>query len=106
MSLQLGAAVALADSAEQAVNMDAGLCCGISRLRMSRSVYWAHLSPADSSSKYHSRLALFSAPCGGQYMGSEGVVLSPNYPHNYTAGQICIYSITVPKEFGKKPLLF
>lgn len=42
-----------------------------------------------------------AAPCGGQYTGSEGVVLSPNYPHNYTAGQICLYSITVPKEFGK-----
>lgn len=42
-----------------------------------------------------------SAPCGGQYTGSEGVVLSPNYPHNYTAGQTCHYSITVPKEFGK-----
>ncbi|XP_022426555.1 CUB and sushi domain-containing protein 1 [Delphinapterus leucas] len=40
-----------------------------------------------------------NAPCGGQYTGSEGVVLSPNYPHNYTAGQICLYSITVPKEF-------
>ncbi|KAB0351992.1 hypothetical protein FD754_016849, partial [Muntiacus muntjak] len=40
-----------------------------------------------------------NAPCGGQYTGSEGVVLSPNYPHNYTAGQTCLYSITVPKEF-------
>lgn len=29
------------------------------------------------------------------------MVLSPNYPHNYTAGQMCLYSITVPKEFGK-----
>ncbi|NWY07496.1 CSMD1 protein, partial [Nothoprocta ornata] len=40
-----------------------------------------------------------NAPCGGQYTGSEGVVLSPSYPHNYTAGQTCHYSITVPKEF-------
>ncbi|XP_075853394.1 CUB and sushi domain-containing protein 1 isoform X2 [Microcebus murinus] len=39
------------------------------------------------------------APCGGQYTGSEGVVLSPNYPRNYTAGEMCLYSITVPKEF-------
>ncbi|MBN3320802.1 CSMD1 protein, partial [Atractosteus spatula] len=39
------------------------------------------------------------APCGGQYTGSEGVVLSPNYPHNYTAGQTCLYSITVSGEF-------
>uniref|UniRef100_A0A8B9R3A7 CUB and Sushi multiple domains 1 n=1 Tax=Astyanax mexicanus TaxID=7994 RepID=A0A8B9R3A7_ASTMX len=42
------------------------------------------------------------APCGGQYTGSEGVVLSPNYPHNYTTGQTCSYYITVSGEFGKK----
>ncbi|RXM33320.1 CUB and sushi domain-containing protein 2, partial [Acipenser ruthenus] len=41
----------------------------------------------------------YKAPCGGQYAGSGGVVLSPSYPHNYTAGQTCIYSITVSKEF-------
>ncbi|KAI4903388.1 hypothetical protein NFI96_004251 [Prochilodus magdalenae] len=40
-----------------------------------------------------------SAPCGGQYTGSEGVVLSPNYPHNYTTGQTCAYYITVSEEF-------
>ncbi|XP_062981165.1 CUB and sushi domain-containing protein 1 [Elgaria multicarinata webbii] len=40
-----------------------------------------------------------NAPCGGQYIGSDGVVLSPNYPQNYTVGQTCQYSITVPKEF-------
>uniref|UniRef100_A0A8D0BPV5 CUB and Sushi multiple domains 1 n=1 Tax=Salvator merianae TaxID=96440 RepID=A0A8D0BPV5_SALMN len=40
-----------------------------------------------------------NAPCGGQYTGTEGVVLSPNYPQNYTVGQTCQYSITVPKEF-------
>uniref|UniRef100_A0A670YQB1 CUB and Sushi multiple domains 1 n=1 Tax=Pseudonaja textilis TaxID=8673 RepID=A0A670YQB1_PSETE len=40
-----------------------------------------------------------SAPCGGQYTGSDGVVLSPNYPQNYTTGVTCQYSITVPKEF-------
>ncbi|MBN3309505.1 CSMD1 protein, partial [Amia calva] len=39
------------------------------------------------------------APCGGQYVGSEGVVLSPNFPHNYTTGQTCLYSITVSGEF-------
>lgn len=33
-------------------------------------------------------LISFSAPCGGQYVGSDGVVLSPNYPQNYTSGQI------------------
>ncbi|KAG9344371.1 hypothetical protein JZ751_011040, partial [Albula glossodonta] len=39
------------------------------------------------------------SPCGGHYTGSEGVVLSPNYPHNYTAGQTCSYYITVSGEF-------
>lgn len=28
-------------------------------------------------------------------------MLSPSYPQNYTAGQVCLYSITVPEEFGK-----
>ncbi|XP_060061806.1 CUB and sushi domain-containing protein 2 isoform X4 [Erinaceus europaeus] len=40
-----------------------------------------------------------SAPCGGQYVGSDGVVLSPNYPQNYTSGQICLYFVTVPKDY-------
>ncbi|KAI1231216.1 hypothetical protein IHE44_0008153 [Lamprotornis superbus] len=39
------------------------------------------------------------APCGGQYTGSDGVVLSPNYPQNYTSGQVCLYSIVVPKDY-------
>ncbi|XP_034376137.1 CUB and sushi domain-containing protein 1 isoform X1 [Arvicanthis niloticus] len=54
---------------------------------------------ADGKPSWDRALPACQAPCGGQYIGSEGVVLSPNYPHNYTAGQICIYSITVPKEF-------
>ncbi|EDM08947.1 rCG43134 [Rattus norvegicus] len=54
---------------------------------------------ADGKPSWDRALPACQAPCGGQYVGSEGVVLSPNYPHNYTAGQICIYSITVPKEF-------
>lgn len=45
-------------------------------------------------------LISFSAPCGGQYVGSDGVVLSPNYPQNYTSGQICLYFVTVPKDYG------
>ncbi|KAF5910370.1 hypothetical protein HPG69_014602, partial [Diceros bicornis minor] len=40
-----------------------------------------------------------TAPCGGQYVGSDGVVLSPNYPQNYTSGQICLYFVTVPKDY-------
>ncbi|XP_048671751.1 CUB and sushi domain-containing protein 2 isoform X3 [Marmota marmota marmota] len=40
-----------------------------------------------------------TAPCGGQYVGSDGVVLSPNYPQNYTSGHICLYFVTVPKDY-------
>uniref|UniRef100_A0A8C8AY99 CUB and Sushi multiple domains 2 n=1 Tax=Otus sunia TaxID=257818 RepID=A0A8C8AY99_9STRI len=40
-----------------------------------------------------------TAPCGGQYTGSDGVVLSPNYPQNYTSGQVCLYFIVVPKDY-------
>ncbi|KAM7406247.1 hypothetical protein PAMP_000635 [Pampus punctatissimus] len=39
------------------------------------------------------------SPCGGQYGGSEGVVLSPNYPLNYTTKQTCSYYITVSSQF-------
>uniref|UniRef100_A0A8C5DPF9 CUB and sushi domain-containing protein 3-like n=1 Tax=Gouania willdenowi TaxID=441366 RepID=A0A8C5DPF9_GOUWI len=42
------------------------------------------------------------APCGGHFTGSEGTVLSPNYPHNYTKGQSCVYDVFVPGDFGKK----
>lgn len=45
-------------------------------------------------------LCLSKAPCGGQYGGSEGVVLSPNYPLNYTTRQTCSYYITVSPQFG------
>eukprot|EP00062_Callorhinchus_milii_P009370 gi/632953198/ref/XP_007892273.1/ PREDICTED: CUB and sushi domain-containing protein 1 [Callorhinchus milii] len=48
---------------------------------------------------WNRELPTCNAPCGGQYTGTQGVVLSPNYPHNYTTGQTCLYSITVPKEF-------
>uniref|UniRef100_A0A8C0FU17 CUB and Sushi multiple domains 2 n=1 Tax=Bubo bubo TaxID=30461 RepID=A0A8C0FU17_BUBBB len=40
-----------------------------------------------------------TAPCGGQYTGSDGVVLSPNYPQNYSSGQVCLYFIVVPKDY-------
>lgn len=46
-------------------------------------------------------LSLTTAPCGGQYGGSEGVVLSPNYPLNYTTKQTCSYYITVSPQFGE-----
>ena len=44
---------------------------------------------------------LSPAPCGSRSTGSEGTVLSPNFPRNYTSGQTCVYSISVPREFGK-----
>ncbi|XP_075438529.1 CUB and sushi domain-containing protein 3 isoform X5 [Ascaphus truei] len=40
------------------------------------------------------------APCGSRSTGSEGTVLSPNYPKNYSVGHNCIYSVAVPKEFA------
>ncbi|MBN3314648.1 CSMD3 protein, partial [Atractosteus spatula] len=39
------------------------------------------------------------APCGSRSTGSEGTVLSPNYPRNYTIGHSCVYAISVPREF-------
>ncbi|KAM5163755.1 CUB and sushi domain-containing protein 1 [Mantella aurantiaca] len=54
---------------------------------------------ADGKPAWNKSLPSCNAPCGGQYTGAGGVVLSPNFPNNYTAGQICHYSITVPKEF-------
>uniref|UniRef100_A0A8C1PHK2 CUB and Sushi multiple domains 3a n=1 Tax=Cyprinus carpio TaxID=7962 RepID=A0A8C1PHK2_CYPCA len=39
------------------------------------------------------------APCGSRSTGTEGTVLSPNFPRNYTTGQSCVYSISVPREF-------
>ncbi|KAG8517559.1 LOW QUALITY PROTEIN: CUB and sushi domain-containing protein 1, partial [Galemys pyrenaicus] len=56
---------------------------------------------ADGKPAWDRALPTCEAPCGGQYSGPDGVVLSPKYPHNYTAGQTCLYAITVPKEFGE-----
>uniref|UniRef100_A0A8C5CBQ3 CUB and Sushi multiple domains 2 n=1 Tax=Gadus morhua TaxID=8049 RepID=A0A8C5CBQ3_GADMO len=39
------------------------------------------------------------APCGGQYSGLEGVVLSPGYPGNYSSARTCLYSVIVPKDY-------
>ncbi|CAB1315644.1 unnamed protein product, partial [Coregonus sp. 'balchen'] len=40
-----------------------------------------------------------STPCGGRSTGSEGTVLSPNYPRNYTQSLTCVYHIFVPGDF-------
>ncbi|XP_017162838.1 CUB and sushi domain-containing protein 2 [Poecilia reticulata] len=39
------------------------------------------------------------APCGGQYSGLDGVVLSPGFPGNYTSSRTCLYSVVVPKDY-------
>lgn len=46
-------------------------------------------------------LCVSAAPCGGQYSGLEGVVLSPGYPGNYSSSRTCLYSVVVPKDYGK-----
>lgn len=46
-------------------------------------------------------VSLSLAPCGGQYSGLEGVVLSPGYPGNYSSARTCLYSVVVPKDYGK-----
>ncbi|XP_056378601.1 CUB and sushi domain-containing protein 3 isoform X6 [Hyla sarda] len=40
------------------------------------------------------------APCGSRSTGSDGTVLSPNYPKNYSVGHNCVFSVAVPKEFA------
>lgn len=45
--------------------------------------------------------SLSIAPCGGQYSGLDGVVLSPGYPGNYSRARTCLYSVVVPKDYGK-----
>lgn len=46
-------------------------------------------------------LCVSPAPCGGQYSGLEGVVLSPGYPGNYSTSRTCLYSVLVPKDYGE-----
>uniref|UniRef100_G1LHV8 CUB and Sushi multiple domains 2 n=1 Tax=Ailuropoda melanoleuca TaxID=9646 RepID=G1LHV8_AILME len=53
----------------------------------------------DGKPAWNNPRPMCTAPCGGQYVGSDGVVLSPNYPQNYTSGQICLYFVTVPKDY-------
>ncbi|RXM30192.1 CUB and sushi domain-containing protein 3 [Acipenser ruthenus] len=54
---------------------------------------------SDGSVSYTGFHLEYKAPCGGRSTGSEGTVLSTNYPRNYSAGNSCIYSISVSKEF-------
>lgn len=38
-------------------------------------------------------LCLYIAECGSSVTGTQGVLLSPNYPINYNNNHECIYSI-------------
>lgn len=58
------------------------------------------LPPPPVSSRLIS-LCVSLAPCGGQNSGLEGVVLSPGYPGNYSSARTCLYSVVVPKDYGK-----
>uniref|UniRef100_A0AAY4DQL8 CUB and Sushi multiple domains 2 n=1 Tax=Denticeps clupeoides TaxID=299321 RepID=A0AAY4DQL8_9TELE len=53
----------------------------------------------DSKPSWNKPKPLCIAPCGGQYSGIEGVVLSPGYPGNYSSGRSCLYSVAVPKDY-------
>uniref|UniRef100_A0A8C5A417 CUB and Sushi multiple domains 1 n=1 Tax=Gadus morhua TaxID=8049 RepID=A0A8C5A417_GADMO len=54
----------------------------------------------DGKPVWDKALPTCKAPCGGQYSGLEGVVLSPNYPLNYTTAQTCSYYITLTFIFA------
>ncbi|XP_051775015.1 CUB and sushi domain-containing protein 1 [Erpetoichthys calabaricus] len=54
---------------------------------------------SDGKPEWNKPRASCVAPCGGQYTGSDGVVLSPNFPGNYSSGQSCLYSIVVDKDY-------
>lgn len=41
-----------------------------------------------------------AAECGTTAQGSEGILLSPNFPSNYDNNHECIYSITTEKGKG------
>lgn len=59
------------------------------------------LPPPSAFSLHVSCPHLSTAPCGGQYTGLEGVVLSPGYPGNYSSARTCLYSVVVPQDYGK-----
>uniref|UniRef100_A0A6Q2X998 CUB and Sushi multiple domains 2 n=1 Tax=Esox lucius TaxID=8010 RepID=A0A6Q2X998_ESOLU len=53
----------------------------------------------DSKPSWNKHKPICIAPCGGQYNGLEGVVLSPGYPGNYSSARTCLYSVVVPKDY-------
>uniref|UniRef100_A0A667WX46 CUB and Sushi multiple domains 2 n=1 Tax=Myripristis murdjan TaxID=586833 RepID=A0A667WX46_9TELE len=53
----------------------------------------------DSKPSWNKPKPICIAPCGGQYSGLEGVVLSPGYPGNYSSARTCLYSVVVPKDY-------
>lgn len=35
--------------------------------------------------------------CGGTYIESQGIIISPNWPNNYAHNKQCIYLIRLPR---------
>ncbi|KAK1880140.1 CUB and sushi domain containing protein 2, partial [Dissostichus eleginoides] len=60
---------------------------------------WNGPSSLSALSLHVSSLCLSLAPCGGQYSGLEGVVLSPGFPGNYSRSRTCLYTVVVPKDY-------
>lgn len=44
-------------------------------------------------------LAPITAPCGGNLTGSNGFILSPNYPHPYPHSKDCDWLIAVNSDY-------
>ena len=63
--------------------------------------YWLEMFLVCLLCVFMSHPCVSLAPCGGQYSGLEGVVLSPGYPGNYSSARTCLYSVVVPKDYGK-----
>lgn len=42
---------------------------------------------------------LILAPCGGNLTGSNGFILSPNYPHPYPHSKDCDWLIAVNSDY-------
>ncbi|XP_067112326.1 CUB and sushi domain-containing protein 2 [Osmerus mordax] len=58
----------------------------------------------DSKPSWNKPKPICIAPCGGQYSGLEGVVLSPGYPGNYSSARTCLYSVVVPADYVTCPM--
>uniref|UniRef100_A0A3B4AL78 Uncharacterized protein n=1 Tax=Periophthalmus magnuspinnatus TaxID=409849 RepID=A0A3B4AL78_9GOBI len=82
--LKLGAIVAYQCDSGYTLEGDATLTC---------------IMGGDGKPSWNKPKPICIAPCGGQYSGLEGVVLSPGYPGNYSRARTCLYSVVVPKDY-------